>query len=142
MNIEALLRQRERQVVRVPMNKTLKATDLLMRSKNVDAVVVTDFCATEGEAVLGVVTRQDVDDAMANQDTASFSRPIAKLKTDKLVYCDVKEPLPDLAGMMLKRAAHFAVVMDHHSVVGLIDASEILSSEPLMTGSAYSSGDH
>jgi CBS domain-containing protein len=128
MTVEALLHQRERRLVTVPINKTLKATDALMRSQDVDAVVITDFCATEGEAVLGVVTRQDVADALTGQGITKASKSIAKLKTNSLVYCDVKEPLPDLIGMMRKHSAHYAVVMDHHSVVGLIGASEVLSS--------------
>lgn len=140
MIVEALLRQRDRRVVTVSMNKTLKAAATLMRSENVDAVVITDYCATEGEAVFGVLTRQDITKALADHGLEAFDRPVSKLRTTSLVYCDVKQPVPKLISMMQERAARHAVVMDRDSLVGLIDASDILFSENAATDPVYSAG--
>ena len=140
MTVEVLLSQRDRRVVTVPMNKTLKATVTLMRSENVDAVVITDICATEGEAVFGVLTRQDVIDALADYGLAAFAKPVSKLKTGNLVYCDVKLPVSRLIAMMQERAARYAVVMDHDSLVGLVNVSDILFSGYAAFAPAYGSG--
>ena len=138
--VEALLRQRPRQVVTVPMDKTLQATVTLMRQKDVDAVVIVDFCATEGEGVWGVLSRQNVIDALADRGLAAFTAPIGSLKTSGPAYCEVKQSLDELVNAMRQRGARHAVVMDRDMVVGVIDACEILLSrhpaESLSAGAA------
>ena len=137
--IEGLLRQRARRVVTVRRDKTLQATVALMRQEDVDAVVIADFCATEGEGVWGVLTRQNVIEAVADRGLAAFAAPVGSLKTGGSVYCDVGHPIDDLVDRMRQRAARHAVVMDHDSVIGVIEASEILFSrhaKPLPSGVA------
>jgi CBS domain-containing protein len=142
MIVEALLHHHHRRVVTVPMDKTLKATVALMRSQNVDAVVIMDFCATEGEAVFGVLTRQDVINAVADHGLEAFAMPVSKLRTSSPVYCDVKQGLSQLVGMMRERSARHAIVMDRDCVAGLIDASDILFSGHSENAAAHGSGMH
>ncbi|MCF3946782.1 CBS domain-containing protein [Acidiphilium sp. AL] len=126
MIVETMLRHRGPRIVSLSMDKTLQAAVTLMRAEQVDAVVVIDRCATEGEAVLGVLTRQDVTDAVADHGAAAFAMPVAKLIKGRLVVCDIGEELPTLIEMMRERAAQHALVMDREQAIGLIDVSDIL----------------
>ena len=102
----------------------------LMRKERVDAVAVIDRCATEGEVVLGLLTRRAVFDAMTDHGAAALSMTVAKLIGDGLVFCDIDEGLPVLITRMRERAAHHAVVMDREQAVGVIDVSDILFFNP------------
>ena len=42
----------------VPMTNSLQSAMALMRKQRIDAVAVIDRCATEGEVVLGLLTRR------------------------------------------------------------------------------------
>ena len=126
MIVEAMLHHRGPRIVSVPMNKSLQGTVALMRAEQVDAVVVFDRCATEGEAVLGLLTRQDIIDALADHGIAAFTMPVAKLIKGPFVICDIGEDLPSLISTMRERAAHHALVMDREQAIGLIDVSDIL----------------
>lgn len=134
MRVEAMLRHRGARLVSVPMGESLRSTVALMRSEQVDAVVVTDRCATEGEAVLGLLTRGDVIDALADHGLAAFAMPVAKLAGGRLVMCDVGETVPGLIATMRERGAGHALVMDREQAVGLIDVSDILFFWQAMAG--------
>jgi signal-transduction protein with cAMP-binding, CBS, and nucleotidyltransferase domain len=110
-------------IVTVPMTNSLQSAMTLMRTERVDAVLVIDRCATEGEVVLGLLTRRAVCDALADHGVAALAMKVADLG---LVVCDVREALPALIMRMRERAAHHAVVMDREQAIGVIDVSDIL----------------
>lgn len=130
MSLTAILHSRPARVVTVPMTSSLQSAMTLMRTERVDAVAVIDRCATEGEVLLGLLTRRAVFDAMTDHGAAALAMPVAKLIGDGLVFCDIDEGLPVLITRMRERAAHHAVVMDREQAVGVIDVSDILFFNP------------
>jgi CBS domain-containing protein len=126
MSLTAILHSRTLRVVTVPMTHSLQSAMTLMRTERVDAVPVVDRCATEGEVVLGLLTRRAVCDALADHGAAALTMKVADLIGDGLVVCDVREALPALITRMRERAAHYAVVMDREQAIGVIDVSDIL----------------
>jgi CBS domain-containing protein len=126
MSLKAMLHSRAPRVVTVPMTNSLQATITLMRTQRLDAVAVIDRCATEGEAVLGLLTRQAVFDALADHGIAALGMQVADLVGSGLVLCDIDEALPALIARMREQAAHHALVMDREQAIGVIDVSDIL----------------
>jgi CBS domain-containing protein len=108
------------------MTSSLQSAMTLMRSERVDAVAVIGRCATEGEVMLGLLTRRAVFDALTDHGAAALAMPVAKLIGDGSVFCDIGEGVPALTTRMHERAAHHAVVMDREQAIGVIDVSDIL----------------
>ncbi len=65
MKIETILTQIAPSRVSMHMEKPLRAALKLMETEGVEVLVVTDHCATEGEAVLGLLIRSDAEEAVA-----------------------------------------------------------------------------
>ncbi|HEY1858004.1 CBS domain-containing protein [Acidocella sp.] len=130
MSLTAILHARPARVVTVPMTHSLQAAMALMRKERVDAVLVNDRCATEGEVVLGLLTRRAVFDAITDHGPAALSMKVADLMDGGLVFCDIDEGLPALIARMRERAAHHVVVMDREQAIGVIDVSDILFFSP------------
>jgi predicted transcriptional regulator len=126
MSLSAIIHARSLRVVTVPMTHSLQSVMRLMRAECVDAVPVIDHCATEGEVVLGLITRRAVCDALADHGPAALTMKVADLLEDGMVFCDVREALPSLVTRMRDRAAHHAVVMDREQAIGVINVSDIL----------------
>ena len=126
MSLSAILHSRPSRVVTVPMTNSLQSAMTLMRTERVDAVPVIDRCATEGEVVLGLLTRRAVFDALTDHGPAALAMKVADLIDDGLVFCDIGEGLPALITRMRERAAHHVVVMDREQAIGVIDVSDIL----------------
>ena len=126
MSLKAMLHSRPSRVVTVPMTNSLQSAMALMRTECLDAVAVIDRCATEGEVVLGLLTRKAVFDVLVDHGTAALSMPVANLVGSGLVLCDIDEALPALIARMHERAAHHALVMDREQAIGVIDVSDIL----------------
>lgn len=126
MTVETVLRLRGARIISVGMDRSLQAAVALMREEDVDALVVIDRCATEGDSVLGLLTRQDVTDAVADHGMDAFALPVGRLIKGRLVMCDVAEELPELISAMRERSAQYALVMDREQAIGLIGASDIL----------------
>ena len=93
MSLSAIIYARSLRVVTVPMTHSLQSVMRLMRAECVDAVPVIDHCATEGEVVLGLITRRAVCDALADHGPAALTMKVADLLEDGMVFCDVREAL-------------------------------------------------
>lgn len=127
MKIEAILLGSTPCRTSVHMTKPLQTAVDLMRADATDAVVVTDHCATEGEAVFGLLTRQDVDDALAAHGAAALRMPIGKVAKGRFVVCDKGSLLADVISMMERNAAPHTLVMDREQLVGLLAGPDIVA---------------
>lgn len=120
MKIETVLTQIAPCRVSMHMEKPLRAALKLMEREDVEVLVVTDHCATEGEAVLGLLVRSDVEKAVAAQGAAVLDSTVSRFISGRFVVCDKAEYLHDAMQMIERHAASHMLVMDRESMVGLV----------------------
>lgn len=126
MRLEAVLHYSGPCHASADIKKTLQVAVDLMRAEATDAILVTDHCATEGQAVFGLLTREHVIDAIATYGMAAFAMPVFKFAKGRLVVCDKGELLSDVVALMKQRSAFHALVMDREQAIGLVAVSDIL----------------
>lgn len=135
MILEGVLLDRPARRVAVRMDQTLGQALARMQTEQVDAVIVTDHCATEGVAVLGVCSRSDADDAVGKHGAAAFAMPVGQFALRRLAVCDVKDRLREVANELEARSVEHVLVMDCEQTLGLLDASDVrLHTRPLAEG--------
>ncbi len=120
MKIETVLPQIAPCRVSMRMEKPLRAALKLMETEGVEALVVTDHCATEGEAVLGLLARSDAEEAVAAQGAAALDSTVSRFVSSRFVVCDKGEHLHDAMKMIERRAVSHMLIMDRETMVGLV----------------------
>jgi signal-transduction protein with cAMP-binding, CBS, and nucleotidyltransferase domain len=120
MKIETVLTQIVPCRVSMHMEKPLRAALKLMEAEGVEVLVVTDHCATEGEAVLGLLARSDAEAAVAAQGVAILDSMVSRFVSSRFVVCDKGEYLHDAMKMIERCAASHILVMDRETMVGLV----------------------
>lgn len=126
MKIKSVLGQLGQRLISISMTQPLHVAIQLMDAERVDAVLVTDHCATEGLAVLGLLTRKDADGAIKLHGRNAFAMPISRLTAARFVVCDQGEPLTIVISLIESRSADHVLVMDREQTVSLINAPDIL----------------
>ncbi|MBU6419791.1 MAG: CBS domain-containing protein [Proteobacteria bacterium] len=125
MKIEAILAQIPVRRVCMNMEMPLRAAMKLMEKEKVEALVVTDHCATEGEAVLGLLALEDAKAAVAARGPSILDARISRFVSDRYVVCDKGEMLPDAVKMIEGRAASHMLVMDRDAMIGLVTHRQV-----------------
>ena len=120
MRIETVLTQIAPCRVSMHMEKPLRAALKLMQTEGVECLVVTDHCATEGEAVLGLLARSDAEEAVIAQGAAVLDLTVSRFVSSRFVVCDKGEYLHDAMEMIERRAASHMLIMDRETMVGLV----------------------
>jgi predicted transcriptional regulator len=120
MKLETVLTQIAPCRVSMHMEKPLRAALKLMQTEGVECLVVTDHCATEGEAVLGLLARSDAEEALVAQGAAVLDSTVARFVSGRFVVCDKGEHLHDAIEMIERRAASHMLFMGRETMVGLV----------------------
>lgn len=106
----------------------LEAGLLLTTSQCRSALVVDD-----GEQLIGIVTLQDINRAIARTEADSLAynlaeQPLADICTTELLYANPNEPVADALERMATRGLHQLPVVDpdnHHHALGVLEREGI-----------------
>ncbi len=126
MNVEAILSHLGVRLVSASMAVSLQKAVELMRAENVDVLLVTDDCATEGRAVFGLLTTETVVDAVAAHGIGAYAMPISRFSGGRLVVCDFRDELTAVISMMERQSVRHVLAMDREQAVGLMSIADIL----------------
>jgi len=124
MRVYELLHGKGADVVTVRPDTTVAAALLLLKERNLGAVVVSP----DGVAVIGILSERDVVRRLA--DGVDFlDGPVAKIMTDEVLTCEPHDTVESLMTTMTqRRIRHLPVVDDEGSLAGIISIGDVVKS--------------
>lgn len=127
MRIEAALRAKHHRVVAVRMTEAVLTAARRMRDENVGLVVVKDTCATEGDAILGVLTERGILQAIVDHGMHALKLPVSRLMNSTVICCDLHDSVERALTLMRRhRVGHLPVLHDS-SLVGVVSMGDLVS---------------
>lgn len=127
MRIEAALRAKAHRVVAVRMTDTVLTAARRLRTENVGLLVVKDTCATEGDAILGVLPERTILQAIVDHGMRALKLPVSRLMSPTVVCCDLHDGVEHAFNLMRRhRVGHLPVLHDG-SLVGVVSMGDLVS---------------
>lgn len=127
MRIEAALRAKPHRLIAVRMTDTVLTAARRLRAENVGLLVVKDTCATEGDAILGVVAERSILQAIVDHGMQALTLPVGRLMTAAVVCCDLHDSIEHALNLMRRhRVGHLPVLHDG-SLVGVVSMGDLVS---------------
>ena len=127
MRIEAVLRARHRRVVTVRMTDTVLTAARRLRAEDVGLLVVKDTCATEGDAVLGVLSERDILQAIVDHGMQAMTLPVSRLMTLAVFCCDLYDSVERALMLMHRHHIRHLPVLDNGSLVGVVSMRDLMA---------------
>ena len=124
MRVYELLRGKGADVVTVHPDTTVADALLLLKERNLGAVVVSP----DGSAVVGILSERDVVRRLAG-GVGFLGRPVSEIMTVEVQTCEAHDSVESLMATMTKlRIRHLPVVDDHGSLAGIISIGDVVKS--------------
>jgi CBS domain-containing protein len=127
MRIEAALGDRRGRVVTVLTSDSVMSAARRLRSDNVGALIVKDICATEGDAVLGVLSERDVVQAIVDHGAAAFTMPVSDLMTRAVIFCQSDDSIDDALAKMNRHHIRHLPVLQDGALIGVVSIRDVLA---------------
>lgn len=125
MIIEGVLSERGARLVAVRMEQPLSRALARMQTEAVDVVIVTDHCATEGMAVLGICSQRDAEEAIGKHGPKTLEMPVGAFAVGRLVVCDATDRVSDVLAELERRSIEHVLVMDREQAFGVLNVSDL-----------------
>ena len=127
MRIEAVLRAKHRRVITVRMTDTVLNAARRLRAEDVGLLVVKDTCATEGDAVLGVLSERDILQAIVDHGMHAMKLPVSRLMTLAVFCCDLDDSVERALTLMHAHHIRHLPVLDNGSLVGVVSMRDLVA---------------
>ena len=127
MKIEDVLGPRRGRVVAIRTNDSVLAAARRLRSENVSVLVVNDTCATEGDAVLGILSERDIVQALVDHGAAALTMPVQSLMTRSVVFCQAEDAIERAIAIMDKHHIRHLPVLQDGALVGVVGLRDVLA---------------
>lgn len=127
MRIEAALGDRRGRVVTVRTSDSVMNAARRLRSDNVGVLIVKDICATEGDAVLGVLSERDVVQAIVDHGAAAFTMPVSDLMTRAVIFCQSDDSVDDALAKMNRHHIRHLPVLQDGALIGVVSIRDVLA---------------
>jgi CBS domain-containing protein len=127
MRIDTALGDRRGRVIAINMADTVMAAARRLRSENVSVLVVKDTCATEGDAVLGVISERDIVQAIVDHGAASFTKPVSDLMSRAVIFCQADDSVDHAVALMNKHHIRHLPVLDNGALVGVFGIRDVVA---------------
>jgi CBS domain-containing protein len=125
MLVSQILKAKGDLVFTVSPVETVQSAAALLHSRKVGALVVLDAA----DSVVGIVSERDLVRVMAQEGSASLTRPIAACMTAEVVFAQPEETVEDLLARMTdRRLRHLPVVRDGR-LVGLVSIGDLVKAK-------------
>lgn len=128
MRIDTVLRTRHPRLVTIRMTETVMAAGRRLRAENIGLLVVKDTCATEGDAILGVVSERDILHAIVDHGAAAMKLPVASLMTTRVVCCELYDSVERALALMRQHHVRHLPVLHDGGLVAVISIRDLLDS--------------
>lgn len=127
MLIDTVLRTRHPRIVTIRMTDTVLTAARRLRAENVGVLVVKDTCATEGDAVLGVISERHVLQAIVDRGMAALSLPVSTLMSLSLACCHLHDTVARALTLMHEHDVRHLPVLHDHALVGVVSMRDLLA---------------
>jgi CBS domain-containing protein len=122
VNVEAILRNKGRNVVTVTPNARISAAVALLRRHGIGALVVSG----DGSSVDGILSERDVVHALADQGTKALEVDVAQLMSRRVVTCKPADSIADLMGLMTDRRIRHLPVVERGALIGIVSIGDVV----------------
>ncbi|MEX2648732.1 MAG: CBS domain-containing protein [Alphaproteobacteria bacterium] len=124
MHVEAILKNKGREVTTIAPETTVKAAAVMMHGRRIGALVVTD---PQGR-IAGIVSERDIVAAIAQRGERALDLKVADLMTREVVTCAPGDTVRHLMTVMTsRRMRHIPVVVDGR-LAGIVSIGDVVKS--------------
>ena len=124
MDVEAILRNKGRDVARITSEATVGDAAEALRGQRIGALVVSD----DGAFVDGIISERDIVYALARYGEGLLTMPVAEIMTRPAVTCDPEDTVAELMeAMTTRRIRHLPVVRDG-ALCGIVSIGDLVKS--------------
>jgi CBS domain-containing protein len=127
MLIDTVLRTRQPRIVTVRMTDTVLSAARRLRAEDVGVLVVKDTCATEGDAVLGVISERHVLQAIVDRGMAALTLPVSMLMSRIMVRCQLHDTVVRALALMHEHDVRHLPVLHDDALVGVVSMRDLLA---------------
>jgi CBS domain-containing protein len=130
--IEHILHRKGREVETISPAALVSDAAVLLRDRNVGALVVmTDEDAEGGVTVAGILSERDVVRALgvSGADSAAvLAQPVSALMTTEVVTCEPRTTVDELARLMTDKRIRHVPVLDGDQLAGIVSIGDVVKS--------------
>ncbi|MFG1317147.1 CBS domain-containing protein [Xanthobacter autotrophicus] len=127
MTVDDMLRaKRDTRIITLRMHETVADAVLVMKRENISSVIVKDVCRTEGNTVVGVFSERDVTRAVLEHGANTPKVTLAALLKRAVISCSLADSVETVLRLMVEHQVRHLPVMQEHSLVGVISASDLM----------------
>ena len=124
MNVEAILRDKGRDVATIEPEATVGEAVYALRKGNIGALVVTD----DGRGVDGILSERDIVQALARHGEDLLELAVAEVMTRPVVTCDPEDTVADLMVAMTTRRIRHLPVVENGRLCGIVSIGDLVKS--------------
>ncbi len=114
-----------KRVVTIAPGRTALEAAKLMRKEDIGSLVVV-----EGKKVIGIVTREDMNDKVAAKDLAASKLLVKRIMNSPVVSCAPDDDISDISHIMSKYGYERLPVIENGKLVGIIATREVVKVAP------------
>ena len=122
MNVEAILRNKGRNVVTIAPHARISAAVALLRRHGIGALVVSG----DGGAVDGILSERDIVHALADQGNKALELDVAQLMSRRVITCKPSDSIADLMGLMTERRIRHLPVVERGAMIGIVSIGDVV----------------
>lgn len=119
--VNNLLLQKGKDVWSVQINSTIRETLLLMREKNIGAVLVED-----GKDIVGIFSERDYARHAARRDSMLLDEPVRDFMTHAVYYVSPQETVEEVMALMTSKHIRHLPVLEDEKLVGIISIGDVV----------------
>jgi CBS domain-containing protein len=122
MNVEAILRNKGRNVVTVKPGERIASAVGLLRRHEIGALVVSG----DGRTVEGILSERDIVQALGDQGTKALELDVAQLMSRRVVTCKPTDSIADLMALMTERRIRHLPVVERGVLAGMVSIGDVV----------------
>ncbi len=119
--VNNLLLQKGKDVWSVQVDASIRETLLLMREKNIGAVLVED-----GNDIVGIFSERDYARHAARRDSMLLDEPVREFMTHSVYYVSPLETVEEVMALMTSKHIRHLPVLEDEKLVGIISIGDVV----------------
>jgi len=124
MNVEAILRNKGRNVITVAPDTTVTAAVALLRRHGIGALVVS----RDGRAVDGILSERDIVHALAEHAGAALDFEVARLMSRRVITGRPEDSIAEMMARMTERRIRHIPVVEGSALAGIVSIGDVVKS--------------
>jgi CBS domain-containing protein len=122
MNVEAILKNKGRDVATIASDATINDAVLLLRRKRIGALVI----GASGGGVEGILSERDIVRALADYGARVFDLPVSALMTRRVITCAPEDSVSSLMAEMTTRRIRHLPVVENGALIGIVSIGDVV----------------